>query len=304
MVTLYMMVGIAGSGKSYFANTLGCPVVSSDAIRAELFGDENDQTHNGEVFEEVHRRIHNYLSNGESCVYDATNLSRKRRVGFLKQLPAGVKKVAVVMATEIDLIYKQNSERERKVPVEVIDRMVRRMQLPQKNEGWDEISFIPHPKNKSNLFNYVAQTAGFDQDNPHHSLSLYQHMSKAGEYAALHFNDEKYNIPDMYKSIAFMAALCHDIGKPLCKTYQLWSGKTDSYAHYYNHAEVGAYLVACCGNNVTEQQRTDLANILIIAQHHMDAFADEKWLDKFEKTYGADAAAVMRLVHDSDLEAH
>ena len=58
----YMMVGVAGSGKSFIARDLGCPIVSSDAIRAELFGSEEDQSHNGEVFNELHKRIKNYLA--------------------------------------------------------------------------------------------------------------------------------------------------------------------------------------------------------------------------------------------------
>ena len=53
-VTLYMMVGVPGSGKSFIAKGLNCPIVSSDAIRKELYGSEDDQSHNGEVFNEVH----------------------------------------------------------------------------------------------------------------------------------------------------------------------------------------------------------------------------------------------------------
>lgn len=39
---LHMMVGTPSSGKSYIAKTLNVPVVSSDAIRAELYGSEDD----------------------------------------------------------------------------------------------------------------------------------------------------------------------------------------------------------------------------------------------------------------------
>ena len=34
----------------------GCIVVSSDAIRKELYGSEDDQNHNGEVFNEMFYR--------------------------------------------------------------------------------------------------------------------------------------------------------------------------------------------------------------------------------------------------------
>lgn len=84
MQKFFMLMGISGSGKSTYAKALekncGYKVFSSDVLREELFGNENDQTHNSEVFEELHRRILKALDAGENCVYDATNLNRKRRL--------------------------------------------------------------------------------------------------------------------------------------------------------------------------------------------------------------------------------
>lgn len=42
MATLYVMVGLPGSGKSYWAKSFNCPIVSSDTIRKELSGSEDD----------------------------------------------------------------------------------------------------------------------------------------------------------------------------------------------------------------------------------------------------------------------
>ena len=90
MQKFLMLMGISSSGKSTLAQTMAAKcnykVFSSDALREELFGDENDQTHNSEVFEELHRRILKALDAGENCVYDATNLNRKRRIQFLERL--------------------------------------------------------------------------------------------------------------------------------------------------------------------------------------------------------------------------
>ena len=84
-----MLVGLPGSGKStyikkYFNQNLR--VHSSDAIRAELSGDENNQNINAKVFEVLHNRVKEDLRNGISCVYDATNISYKRRKAFLDEL--------------------------------------------------------------------------------------------------------------------------------------------------------------------------------------------------------------------------
>ena len=64
--TMTMMVGLAASGKSTYAkkivNDTDAIILSSDAIRWELFGDETDQEHNQQVFQELHKRAKNGLS--------------------------------------------------------------------------------------------------------------------------------------------------------------------------------------------------------------------------------------------------
>lgn len=82
----YMLVGLSGSGKSSYNFKEEVVKISSDALRKELFGDENDQTHNAEVFNELHKRVILNLKNGKNVVYDATNLSRRRRVAFLNNI--------------------------------------------------------------------------------------------------------------------------------------------------------------------------------------------------------------------------
>lgn len=192
-VTLYMMVGAPASGKSFIAQRLNCPIVSSDAIRKELYGSEDDQSHNGEVFNEVHNRIRKYLLAGTSCVYDATNLSRSRRKKFLKEIPDSVKKIAVVAATELGIILEQNNSRERHVPEEVIMRMYKQMTLPRKDEGWDGIRMIAHPKNSKTLGEYLYAAYGMDHDNPHHSANIFDHMIQAGAYASQHGEEKNLN---------------------------------------------------------------------------------------------------------------
>lgn len=60
--TFIMMVGLPYSGKSYYAEKLskeyGAVIHSSDAIRAEILGDVQDQNNNGKVFEVLHRRVY------------------------------------------------------------------------------------------------------------------------------------------------------------------------------------------------------------------------------------------------------
>ena len=137
---LYVMVGLPGSGKSTYAKTLGCPIVSSDAVRAELYGDESIQGSAHEVFNIVHKRINDYLHAGKSCVYDATNLSIKNRNPW-PNIPE-CRKVAVVVDTPYAQCLERNATRKRKVPENVIARMAKKFQMPTAEEGFDEVLIV------------------------------------------------------------------------------------------------------------------------------------------------------------------
>ena len=80
------MIGLAGSGKSYHAKELAeeydATVFSSDALREKMFGDVNHQADNDVLFKELHKRIRECLASGKSAIYDACNISYKRRMEF------------------------------------------------------------------------------------------------------------------------------------------------------------------------------------------------------------------------------
>ena len=125
-----VMVGVAASGKSTLAEKIAeseenanAKIFSSDALRGELYGDENDQSHNQEVFNELHKRIRNHLREGKTAIYDATNLNSKRRMAFLQELKRVpcIKKAIVVLCPYNDAII-HNASRERQVPADVIKK--------------------------------------------------------------------------------------------------------------------------------------------------------------------------------------
>lgn len=124
---------------------MGYKIFSSDGLRERLFGDATDQAHNSEVFDELHRRILKALDAGESCVYDATNLNRKRRIQFLERLKKykELKKGIVVLATPVDFCVTRDAARARTVGRSVIERQVSQFQMPLVEEGWDDISVCP-----------------------------------------------------------------------------------------------------------------------------------------------------------------
>lgn len=206
-----MMVGLPGSGKSTYAKELAdemrAVICSSDAIREELRGDENSQDKNEEVFKILHSRIKECLVKGVNVIYDATNINSKRRRAFLSELrniPC-IKK-CVIMAVPFDDCCVQNESRDRVVPYEVIERMYKNWNTPYWFEGWDEIEmkFKDNFEVTNTADNFIKIHMDYEQDNPHHSMTLGEHCQTVGE-----------SLVD--NELLYYAGLLHDVGKPFCK---------------------------------------------------------------------------------------
>lgn len=96
-----------------------------------MFGDVNHQTDNDVLFKELHKRIRGCLTYRKSAIYDACNISYKRRMEFLKSLnKIPCEKIAVLMATPYEVCLERNAQREREVPEHVIKRMYMNFNVP------------------------------------------------------------------------------------------------------------------------------------------------------------------------------
>jgi len=151
MRELIIMVGVPGSGKSTYVkkNLQDYKVLSSDEIRKELFGDESCQSNNILVFNTLYKRAREYLLLGYNIVIDATSINvkeRKRVLDNFKDLQ--IKKIAIYIKTPIEICYKQDSERERKVGKDVIDYFNSNFEVPTKEEGFDEVIIFDYEKNQ------------------------------------------------------------------------------------------------------------------------------------------------------------
>lgn len=150
MTEFIMLVGLPGCGKSTYAKkieTEGYVIHSSDAIREELFGDVNSQKDNTKVFDVLHKRIKDDLTKGISCVYDATNMSMKRRKAFLDEISKiSCSKKCVLFVVPIEVCKEWNQKRERKVPNDVYDKMLKAFWVPAFYEGRNIIQIITTKK--------------------------------------------------------------------------------------------------------------------------------------------------------------
>lgn len=310
-----MLVGLPASGKTtyikkYFNQNL--KVHSSDAIREELSGDINNQNINKQVFETLHKRVKEDLKNGISCVYDATNISWKRRKAFLQELNSiDCWKICHIIATPFEVCLEQNEQRDRKVPYEVIERMYKNFDIPWWNEGWDDIKLWYADKNYKNAYGhwgkFILDTEYFDQESKWHSQTLGKHCGECLKYVSTKVNE----LNCLNENETFIAAALHDCGKPFVKSFKDSNGHPSEFAHYYNHENVGSYNSLFYG----KYEGTDSLLIAALIRWHMilHFFKDweQKTIDKYEKEFTThkwlnemDFYKALKLLNEGDKNAH
>ncbi len=113
-LSLVLLVGVSGSGKSSFASKHFKPteVISSDYCRGLVSDDENDQTATKEAFEVLHFIASKRLAAGRLTVVDATNVqpdARKALVNLARE--HHVLPVAIVLDLPERLCQERNSRR-------------------------------------------------------------------------------------------------------------------------------------------------------------------------------------------------
>lgn len=285
--TLILLCGIPGSGKTtwaknYISKNPDFVHLSSDAIRAELYGDENIQGNPVEVFTLMQKKAVESLNAGYNVVYDATSMTRKDRAGIISMCPKFTHIQCNIIWAPIETCIERDTTRERTVGKEVIDRMLKRFQMPYYDEGIDEINIIrPENFDWDSYYDCIIDAMKIPHDNPHHQLDIYNHCREAFNYAV-----EK-NFDWEIKE----AAYCHDCGKPYVKTFVNTKGEFSDTAHYYQHQCVGAWIA--CGLTF------NIHTIWLISTH-MAPFLNEKYyknLSPYLKT-------MVDQLHECDVRAH
>ena len=308
MAELIMMCGVSGSGKSTiamrYALTRGAIIYSSDAIREEIYGNENCQKNPGRVFDILHQRVTKALSEGFDVVYDATNLSCKRRMNFLKTIAhIDCKKTCVVVVTTPEDIEERMKLRERKVPMEVVHKQMCQFQCPNYYEGWDKIvvSYNSKPEDCRESYKKLGRECDIPHDNHHHSLSIFDHMSKAADVA------EDYAWKDEELSLVHerWVARIHDIGKPRCKSFTDKEGNPTKEAHYFGHQNYSAYYSLIFDNSDFDISLNDSLDNACLIQWHMEHYLrNGSALDKFYKMIGPKLEKRLHILEKADKAAH
>ena len=152
--TLYLMCGVPGSGKSYYAKKLAAKenikYVSRDEIRFSLLKDGEDYfAHEDEVVLRFEEAIRNNVETTGSCIADASHLtvySRTKTINAVVAAIPNVKVVIIYMQTSLKTCIERNKMREGRacVPEKVIRKMWYFKELPdiEDNKSIKEVKFI------------------------------------------------------------------------------------------------------------------------------------------------------------------
>jgi len=148
MTKLFFLIGLPGSGKSYLAHNLiaqhpECQIISTDTIRAKLFGDEAAQGAWLQVWGEVEKQFLQAISQKQAAIYDATNAkSRHRRGAITRARELGFTEITGLwLDISLNMCIERNQQRERQIPEEVILQMHHQLQgaPPNLEDGFDSL---------------------------------------------------------------------------------------------------------------------------------------------------------------------
>jgi predicted kinase len=154
MPSLYMLIGVPGSGKSTWTANQdlieNVAVVSSDDIVEDigrLFGLDYSETFklfgDGAVKLSL-REAASYFHRDENVIWDQTNASKKSRAKKLDMVPDHYKKFAVYFQTpdEAELKRRLGSRPGKHIPPYVMEGMLKSLETPELEEGFDSIIVV------------------------------------------------------------------------------------------------------------------------------------------------------------------
>ncbi len=127
---------------------------------------------------------------------------------------------------------------------------------------------LDFPQAAAQVIPELSPCVGFDQHSRHHRYDIYTHSVKALEL-----------VPPT--PVLRLAALLHDVGKPLC-----FSLDEQGEGHFYNHPQVGARLA----ERALARLRTDTATreriVLLVERHHLSVEPTRRWVGRWLSRLG------------------
>lgn len=326
MAKLILMVGLPASGKSSLvqelANKYDAVVLSSDKIREQLYGDESIQGDANKVFETLHYQVNSYLIKGVNVLYDATNINRKRRVHLIKNEIKADEYICYYMNAELGSCIYHDEKRERTVGYEVIDRMYKTLQIPLKNEGWNEVIIYnkSQPLHKSLkvyfeevvnsdsdhdflfeklglLFNEFDEITDLPHDSKYHTFSVSRHIYHTYKYVMDNYKGNR-------KFEMLVTSLFHDVGKGYCKSFYSHKGEEKRTASYIGHEFVSSQITMNELYHLGYDEEFITYVSTLVQLHMIPHNMNEKQEKKLRELLTEEQFEDLMFLNEADLQAH
>ena len=299
---LFVMVGPSGSGKSPEAEKIAkkyqAEIVVLDEIERIFPVMQNKQVREEKVLSRFCNKIREILEQKRNVVADAANISmysRRRILNTVKGLQ--LEKICCLMVkTYEDCIRDSKKERG------IIEKQIRKFEIPFKGEGWDRIKVYDVSERKYSFGELKLQMEGFDQKNPHHDRDLLFHCNYVAElYKAECERIDNKKFGDFAGNIAFhIGAQLHDIGKLYCQTID-----ENGIGHYYQHHCIGAYYILTHLERKGEFAKDDtMLKCCFLVNYHMFPFMwkNEKINVRWKERFGEYNYQMLILFHLCDIK--
>jgi len=148
-----MLIGLPASGKStYIKSKTGYVIISTDDI-IQSEADKIGKTYS-EVFKDMiglattiaNAQFRDAIRDKKNIIWDQTNVSAKKRINVLRQVPKYYHKTANVFTAPLDVLkerlIKRGQETGKHIPFGIVVDMQNRFEMPTEAEGFDEIKII------------------------------------------------------------------------------------------------------------------------------------------------------------------
>ncbi len=144
--TVTMLSALPGTGKdTYIKEKHDLTVLSLDDIRRDLKINPTDKKGNGKVIQLAQEKAKELLRSKTPFIFNATNISKSLRQKWIAIFTTYGAKVRIIyLEVPYEKLLSQNHNRDFKVPEKVIDKMIKRLEMPRFEEAHEVVFLTEH----------------------------------------------------------------------------------------------------------------------------------------------------------------